>query len=261
MAKDTRTRRDWTREETVVAFHLYCRIPFKESRSAHPEVQRVAKLIGRTPSSVNMKVGNFGSCDPKLREQGITGLGHASHLVREVWDEFHNDWESLIDESERIIAGKEKAAKITPRRVVTLEEFSRAGEDGVAIVKVRKRQGFFRDTVLSAYESKCCITGSNVESLLVASHIKPWAKSGKTEKLNPQNGLCLNALHDRAFDRGIIAIAEDHTVIVSRETARRANAAAQRLLFGCEGRKIRMPVRFVPDAKFLAWHRDNVFRR
>lgn len=39
--------------------------------------------------------------------------------------------------------------------------------------------------------------------LLIASHIVPWSKD-KTNRLNPSNGLCLSAIHDRAFDQGFI---------------------------------------------------------
>lgn len=258
---DSVRRRAWTREETLVAFNLYCRIPFQHSNKSHPDVRHVAKLIGRTPDAVNMKVGNFGSFDPELKKRGIKGLAHSSRLVKEVWDEFHNDWERLINESEQIIAEKEKAATSAPPSGARAREYPKEGKERAALVNVRENQPFFRRAVLSAYDGQCCITGINLESLLVASHIKPWAKSDKTEKLNPRNGLCLNALHDRAFDRGLITIANDHTIIVSNKTMRVANAAAKKVLLGYEGQKIQLPARFIPDAKFLAWHRDNIFKR
>ncbi|SUA24417.1 Uncharacterised protein [Neisseria gonorrhoeae] len=48
--------------------------------------------------------------------------------------------------------------------------------------------------------------------LLVASHIKPW-REDKDNRLNPRNGLCLNALHDKAFDRGLLGIDENFKII------------------------------------------------
>ncbi|MHB1495004.1 MAG: HNH endonuclease [Acidithiobacillus sp.] len=50
---------------------------------------------------------------------------------------------------------------------------------------------------------------------LIASHINPWQVDAKN-RLNPRNGCCLSMLHDKAFDAGIITIAEDMTVLVSR---------------------------------------------
>ncbi|MGN0231861.1 MAG: hypothetical protein ACI4A8_06585 [Muribaculaceae bacterium] len=60
---------DWTREETIIAFNLYCKIPFKSSRKTHPLVIEYAKIIGRTPSALNMKIGNIGRLAPSLREK------------------------------------------------------------------------------------------------------------------------------------------------------------------------------------------------
>ena len=50
----------WTREETLVAFNVYCKIPFKDSHSTHPMIVEYAKIIGRSPSALNMKMGNLG---------------------------------------------------------------------------------------------------------------------------------------------------------------------------------------------------------
>lgn len=60
------------------------------------------------------------------------------------------------------------------------------------------------------------MTGISISELLIASHIKPWKVSNnEDEKTNPRNGLCLNALHDKAFDRGLITIDKNYKIIVS----------------------------------------------
>lgn len=222
-------------------------------------MRRFAALIDRTPSSVNMKIGNLGSLDPELKKRGITGLRNASRMDRAVWDEFHSDWESLIDESESLIAQRERGLSDQPERPERDDDFQREGAERLAVIKVRANQAFFRTAVLSAYEGRCCVTGIDIEPLLVASHIKPWAASDKSEKLNPQNGLCLNALHDRAFDRGLISVADDHAIMVSSQALRSASPAARDLLLEYAGQKIRLPSRFTPRPDFLAWHRNNVF--
>ena len=175
----TNPRRRWTREETLIVFNLYCRIPFKDSNKAHPDVQYIARLIGRTPDSVNMKIGNFGSLDPELKKRGIRGLTNRSRLDESVWNEFHDNWEELIDESERLIAERERTLDIPTRNS---ESVQREGRDKIAERKVRENQRFFRNAILSAYENRCCVTGIDIEALLIASHIKPWRDSDSTEK-------------------------------------------------------------------------------
>lgn len=248
--------RRWTREESLIVFNLYCRIPFKDSNKSHPEVRHIAQLVGRTPDAVNMKIGNFGSLDPELQQRGIKGLRNASRLDREVWAEFHQDWQARIAESGQLIAEREQA--LAPP-VADPELYPAAGRERIAARIVRENQDFFRRAILSAYENRCCVTGIDLAALLNASHIKPWAASDKTEKLNPQNGLCLNALHDRAFDRGLIALRDDYILLVSSQVRHTANAGVRQLLLDYAGRKIRLPSRFAPRADFMAWHRDNVF--
>ena len=248
--------RRWTREESVIVFSLYLRIPFKDSNKSHPEVRYIAGLVNRTPDAVNMKIGNFGSLDPELKKRGIRGLRNASSLDQAVWDEFHHDWQGLIEESEQLIAARESAAGILSQSVPAS---GKAGVDRMSVRKIRENQDVFRMAILSAYEGKCCVTSIDIESLLVASHIKPWAKSDKAERLNPQNGLCLNALHDRAFDRGAISIADDYSIVVSNRVFRSTSHAVQKFLLDYSGKKINLPSRFLPRLDFLAWHRDNVF--
>jgi hypothetical protein len=45
-------RRDWTREELIVAFNLYCKIPFGKIHRANPQLIELAQAIGRSPSAM-----------------------------------------------------------------------------------------------------------------------------------------------------------------------------------------------------------------
>ena len=205
-------RENWTREQTIVALNLYCKIPFNKVNSTHTDIIRIAKIIGRTPNSVKMKIGNFGSFDLDLKKRGIVGLSNASKLDKLVWDEFNDNWESLAYESELLISKflNEPIEQITGIDIYNLPE----GKERVAIIKQRVNQSFFRSTVLSSYNLKCCVTGLSISDFLVASHIIPWAKDTKN-RLNPHNGLCLNSIHDKAFDRGFITVTTDYKVKVS----------------------------------------------
>ena len=250
--------RRWTREESLIVFNLYCRIPFKDSNRSHPDVQHTARLIDRSPDSVNMKIGNFGSLDPELKKQGIRGLGHASRLDQATWNEFHADWEACIEESQRLTSEREHALGIQPSNQ---EDTPIEGKEKEGSSKVRVNQRFFREAVLSAYGGRCCITGIDLKAVLIASHIKPWAQSNRKEKLNPRNGLCLNALHDRAFDRGLIAINDDYTVAVSSFVSQSSNDAVRSILLWYQSREIETPSRFLPNPEFLQWHRSNIFEQ
>ena len=83
----------WTKEQLKLAYHLYCQLPFGKLHSRNKEIVQLASLIGRTPGAVAMKLVNFASLDPKITGSGRRGLGNASDLDREVWSEFHADWD------------------------------------------------------------------------------------------------------------------------------------------------------------------------
>ncbi|MCK5026846.1 MAG: HNH endonuclease [Candidatus Pacebacteria bacterium] len=247
----------WTKEQTIVAFNLYCKIPFQKASSTNPDIIRVAKIIGRSPNSVKMKIGNFGSFDPELKKKGIVGLANASALDKEIWDKFNGDWENLAFESEQLVA-KFSNQNIEDFSGIDLNNLP-IGESKERVVKTRVNQNFFRQTILSAYNSTCCITGLNISELLIASHIVPWSKK-KEARLNPRNGLCLNALHDKAFDRGLITVQQDYTIRVSDKVSKEYNNEnVQKWIGAFDGQKIILPERFVPNGEFLKYHNDNIF--
>src|SRR4051794_40725140 len=92
----------WTRSELILAFELYCRIPFGKITTRNPLVRDLADTIGRTPASVARKLGNFGAFDPVLAARNVSGLTHGSKLDKAIWDEFHHDWNGLVIHAEEI---------------------------------------------------------------------------------------------------------------------------------------------------------------
>lgn len=248
----------WTREEEIIVFNLYCTIPFKKSSKFHPDVIRIANILGRTPSAVNMKIGNFGRLDPKLKENNITGLQNGSKLDEEIWKEFHQDWSHLAFESERLIA------KYLHEEIEQLPEDENVliplGQEREVTIKQRVNQNFFRKAVLASYNCSCCITGISHADLLIASHIKPWKNSNANEKTNPKNGLCLNSLHDNAFDKGLITIDEHYNIRVSHDISDIVGGdAVSRFFKFYDHQKIMLPDKFMPDKEFLLYHNDVVF--
>ncbi|CAN5624000.1 HNH endonuclease [soil metagenome] len=249
---------NWTREELIIAFNLYCKIPFSKTVKNNPKVIEVANLIGRTPSSVAFKLGNFGSFDPELKKRGIVGLRNAGKLDKEIWDEFIADWDTLAYESELLIS-KRKNQLI--KENFQIETEIPIGKEKERIVRTRVNQSFFRASVLSLYNQKCCITGLGIPDLLIASHIIPWSKD-ENNRLNPRNGLCLNAIHDRAFDKGLITVTPDYKVKISNYFSDCENTEAVSDMFSkYNNQKIILPDKFSPDREFLTYHNEKVFRK
>ena len=110
--------------------------------------------------------------------------------------------------------------------------------------------------VLANYNGKCCLTGLAIPEVLRASHISAWAEDEKN-RLNPENGLCLSATYDAAFDRHLISFDEDYRMIVSKQIkAFYANDAAKAYFINREGEKMQLPVKFLPSQKLLQKHRE-----
>lgn len=129
------------------------------------------------------------------------------------------------------------------------------------IVKTRVNQSDFRQRVLASYNEKCCITGIEIHSLLVASHIVPWSEN-KQERLNPKNGLCLNSIHDKAFDRGLITITNDFRVKLSAYIlSKKKDLNIQKFFLSYENQTIIFPDRFLPSIQFLEYHQQNIFSK
>lgn len=253
------TKNNWTREETIIAFNVYCKIPFKSSSKSNPTIIKYANIIGRSPSALNMKVGNFGRLDPELKKQGIVGLAHGSKLEEDVWEEFNGNWEKLAFESEQLIA-KFSNKPIEEVSEIEVEDI-REGVERETIVKQRVNQSFFRSTVLSSYYFKCCITGLSIPDFLVASHIIPWSKNTE-QRLNPRNGLCLNSIHDKAFDKGFITITPEFNIRVSKVFGDFENEkAVQDFFTKYENQKISLPDKFLPTKEFLDYHYHNIFKK
>ena len=176
-------RRDWTRDELIVAFNLYCRIPFGRIHIRNPEIIDLANAMGRTPSSISWKLANFARLDPALQKRQIRGATHGSRAEEDIWEEFHQNWDALAFESQRLMA---QLKGVPPEALVPPEIFPE-GKTREAIVKTRVNQAFFRSAVLAAYGCKCCVTGLSIPELLTASHIVPW-RSDIKNRTNPRKG-------------------------------------------------------------------------
>lgn len=250
-------REAWTREEQLLAFNLYCKLPFGQYHRRNPQVIELAHLIKRTPSAVAMKLSNFASFDPYHQKRGVKGLSNASRADKAIWEEFYSDWNKAAIESEVILAHltQSESPPTLPQEIsdtLSLNETERT-------VKVRLGQAFFRAAVLSNYREICCICAMPIKELLIASHIIPW-KDRDDLRLNPHNGLCLCALHDKAFDQGFITVTVDYEIkLSSRIKHYLPNKALAHGFEIYEGQSISQPDKFLPRQEFLQYHNEHYF--
>jgi len=249
---------NWTRHELILVFNLYCRIPFGKLHRGNPEIISLAQNINRTPSAVAMKSVNFASLDPVHQARQISGLKNASRADREIWNEFNVDSEQLAFESQQALQNLNNEKRINEEKELKLP----SGEtEATRLVRTRLVQTFFRDAVLSSYDFKCAICNLDLPELLSASHIIPWSKD-VARRADPRNGLSLCAIHDRAFDRGLLSLNESFEVLLAERVKANVskNSFHSAVFLEMEGKGITLPKRFAPDQVALTYHRENIFR-
>ncbi len=256
MATETVTRVNWTRPQTLAALHIYLQLPFGQLHQRNPKIKQLAAWLGRTPGSIALKLVNLASLDPTIVASGRAGMANASALDRRIWDELQANWDAVALEAtveyEKLADGHGVVADadLLETEAPTIEE----GRTRSATVQVRVNQARFRKAVLASYNATCCISGLNHEKLVIASHIVPWAED-TLNRLNPQNGLCLSALHDRAYDQGLITVMPDYKVRVSPKLkATKGDHFIKDSLLRFDQQAIRLPERFSPHPEFLRKH-------
>lgn len=252
----------WTRDEMILVLNLYLKIPFGKMHKGNADVIKIARLIGRTPDAVALRLGNFASFDPQLKRRGISGLSHGGKKCEEYWNEFIHDREKLLYESELILAQYENTSieKKFDNELRDIPE-NLIGESRIHQVKTRVNQNVFRQIVLANYDYQCALTGIDIPELLIASHIIPWSEN-KNERLNPENGICLSSLYDRAFDQGLISFDKSAKVIFSTRLLRNVSKDYyDKFFLPIYGKPLVDAKKYAVNPLFLEWHRDCIFNK
>ena len=243
----------WTRDEEILALYAYCHVPFNKASNTNAWIVRIAKLIGRTPAAVKMKIGNLGAFDPQLKAKGIVGLTSTSRLDKQIWEEYYGHWDKLAYDAEI------RLAKLEHRQ---LEEVLNQpkGEDVMVMTKSRINQSFFRSAVLSSYNNTCCISGITHPHLLEACHIVAWSEDAAL-RTDPMNGLCLSPTFHKAYDDLLISITPDYILKVSdsfKDSASESSFADY--LNSKDNSKIILPDRFIPRKEYLDQHYNKFIK-
>ena len=252
----------WTRDEMILVLNLYLKLSFSKMDRRNSDVIRLAKIIGRTPNAVALRLVNYASYDPQLQRRGISGMAHGGKKCGEYWHEFINDRERLLFESERILAQRE-GTTIEKKFEQDIRDIPQGitGETKVREVKTRVNQNVFRQIVLANYDGKCALTGIDISDLLVASHIIPWSEN-EQERLNPENGICLSSLYDKAFDKGLISFTNDKRVLFSIRLKENVGKEYYSKYFEpIADTELITPRKYHINPQFLEWHRDCIFNK
>lgn len=251
-------QKKWTREELILALSVYFQLPFGRLNHTTPEIKELAKILGRSDNSAALRLSNFAACDPYIINSGRTGMRAGIPVCKPIWDEFANDKERLFNEAQHI---KATLLQKTVEETLNISKQDLEGKERSVVIKQRVNQSVFRTMILFNYENCCAITGINIPELLVAGHIIPWANSTPQQKLNPENGICLSPLYDKAFDKGLITISpDDYTVRISSALREYEKKEYFNKHFGSiNGQRINMPIEHKPNRDYLAYHRDNIF--
>lgn len=153
-------------------------------------------------------------------------------------------------------------ASAGPRLTLPTEELAQlvpgATRGAERTVDPRVGQQAFKGLLLSSYGRRCAITGSRIEPVLEAAHIRPVAQDGQ-HRLD--NGMLLRADVHRMFDAGYLGVDEKHHLRVSHRLREDFGNGVE--FYSREGRELEVvPSRRVdrPAKEFLTWHMDVVFK-
>ena len=248
----------WTREDVIIAYALYCVIPFSKVNNSNQTIKDAAEVMGRSPASLKMRICNLAALDPDFLATGRAGLTSVANLDRDVFAEFSSDWQRLSATAEELLG-----LPIFDVAEPVYNGPNRRRKKTYAEISDKQARRFFRKSVIAAYEGRCCISGMTIPQMLIASHIKPYAVSDfQTERANPANGLLLNAFYDRAFDQGLMTVLPDLTILISDQVKEvYTDERTREWLYLIEGTKIKRPARFAPSRDLLAYHNEYVFLR
>lgn len=246
--------RNWTYNEVLLALYAYCHVPFNKASNSHPWIVKIANAINRSPAAVKMKIGNLGTFDLRLKEKGIVGLTKTSKIDNLVWNDYAGNWHKLAYDAEKLLS-EQGDSIITDLHTLPI------GSEKYYLAKSRINQTFFRSAVLSSYNNQCCISGVSEPSMLEAAHIISWIDN-EALRTEPTNGLCLNPLFHRAFDKYLLAISPDLKIHISEKLISSVlEDTTLHYLRSLQGRSILSPSRFPPSLQNLSLHYEQFKRR
>lgn len=189
----------------------------------------------------------------RTKQTSYPQKGFCSAAVNQLLD-YHKQY-LKEKKANTIVAGISSGSKVS-KELVKFFDIDKEGRDKEVTTRTRLGQNYFRRMVLANYGGKCCVTGLNVPQTLRASHIVAW-KEDKKNRMNPENGLCLSATYDEAFDKHLISFDDDYRMILSKSIKEYfTNDVSREYFEKYEGKKITLPSLYMPSKKLLEKHRN-----
>ncbi len=164
----------------------------------------------------------------------------------------HSNSELSVDIS------KYYAMDITPQPSIMVDDDFYI-ENAKSEISVRIGQSKFRKSVLKNFDGECALSGIKESSLLVASHIVPWAHN-KHLRGDISNGICLYIEYDMLFDKGFLSFSDNLDVILTPLYDTLSDSLKTKLgrLYGL---KLRNPKTKKIKIDYLKYHRENILKK
>lgn len=256
----------WSREDLMLAMNLYTKLRYGQFNSKNAQVIKLAELVDKTPGAVAYKLVHLSRQDPKHQDR-VQGLANPGKNAIEMYREFTNNWEEMLYESEALLAKyqnkKVEEIILDKNEIESIKRDILSGKEGKDIerlVKTRVNQTLFRKVIINNYSNSCAICGLDIDSLLIASHIIKWSEN-QSQRLNPENGLCLCNIHDKAFELGYLGIRGDYKIAISPSLSRIKEQDTFNALFKRhENQSITLPDKFYPKQEFLELQYASTFK-
>ncbi len=140
------------------------------------------------------------------------------------------------------------------KELQSIEETVETEDFKLQLTKARLGQGQYRKKLLDECPY-CPVTLISDDRLLIASHIKPWSKSDKLEKIDPKNGFMLTPNIDHLFDKGYISFTQDKKMMASQWLSK---MTYQRLSIKPNSKIEHLPIK--GREQYLEYHRDVIFK-
>jgi predicted restriction endonuclease len=173
----------------------------------------------------------------ELRNEGLVEfLGNGKYFLQD----------TAIDIDEEDLTDQAVDHAIRSRRLIL-----RDVETGTPTVLARRRRGQdrLRKLSLEQYSTICAVCDITDDSLLVASHILPWADA-PDHRGRLDNVICLCRFHDVLFERGHWSLADNLSIV---KRARTGGRPIHLLLDNMD--VFRSPAAFRPALEFIREHR------
>ena len=118
----------------------------------------------------------------------------------------------------------------------------------------------FRRIVLRAYGERCAVTGLKLingggRAEVEAAHIRPVEANGPDII---SNGLALSGTAHWMFDRGLIGLADDMRILISRQV--NDPGSVQAIINGSGHALVLARAADRPHPQFVRWHREHRFK-